>query len=77
MLQDWLQYGEARDQEERDSLVMDLRLPGDNDGLDDPLPDYNESTYPQDRLEGLRGIRCTLSALVDDGEHEFDLSEDL
>lgn len=68
----WLSYGEARDREDRDNLEMDLRLPGDNDGRDNPLPNFNDSEYPQDKMEGLRATKCTLSELVGDDEFRFD-----
>lgn len=70
----WVKY-ETEEVDPNNSLVMDLRLPSDNDGLSDPLPSFNDPNYPQDNPAGtFWGITMTLTDLAGNADY---LCEDM
>lgn len=45
-----LHEARSRGQADRDSLMLELRLPSDDEDLRPPLPDYHDERWPLDSL---------------------------
>lgn len=62
-----------RDEEDADSLVMDLVVGDVADELRPPFPDFNDANFPQDRPAGtFRGIKVTLRDLLVDDDIDWE-----
>ena len=71
----WATYeAEKRDHEDAESLVMDLRLPDEEQERRQPFPNFNDRQYSQNIPTGtFRATKVSLRDLVGNSEVDWDI----